>query len=113
MEADMSDKYLRKGLFYANVVFRGVQMGNIEISGFKEDFQLVPKEEEKFHLEKTLPLGKSWREATVVEKFVELPPLLKIMLMDEAKERRLDINEYDIKLPHVVREGLFSNTIQK
>ena len=105
----MSDQYLRKGIFFANVVFRGVQMGNLEISGFKEDFQLVPKEEEKFYLDKTLPKGKSWREPTVVGKFTELPPLLKIMLMNDAKERKLNIKEDDIMLPLVIRNGLFSN----
>jgi hypothetical protein len=109
MEADMSDQYLRKGLFSANVIFRGVQMGNLEISGFKEDFQLVSKEDEKFYLEKTLPLGKSWRDPTVVDKFIEMPPLLKLILLDQAKERKLNIKEEDIKLPLVVRDSLTSN----
>lgn len=109
----MSDEFKRKGLFSANVVFRGVQMGNLEISGFKEDFQLIAKEDEKYYLEKTLPLGKSWREPTVVEKFVEMPPLLKLLLIDEAKERKLSIKEEDIKLPKVVRDSLLSNVQMK
>ena len=105
----MSDQYLRKGIFSAKVIFRGAQMGDLEISGFKEDFQLVAKEDEKFYLEKTLPLGKSWREPTVVDKFIEMPPLLKLLLLDQAKERRLNLKEEDIKLPLVVKDTLHSN----
>ena len=54
MEADMSDNFLRRGKFKGEVIFRGAHYGNIDLPGFKEDFQLIPKEEEKFYLEKTL-----------------------------------------------------------
>jgi hypothetical protein len=71
MEADMSDKYLRRGSFRADVIFRGSNYGNMEIPGFKEDFQLVPREKEIFYFDKTLPAGQFWRTPTKVPKFTE------------------------------------------
>lgn len=113
IEADMSDKYLRRGIFFANVVFRGAQVGNMEISGFKEDFQLVPKEDEKYYIERTLLLGKYWREPTVVPKFKDLPPLLETILYDEAKTRGLNVKRDELKLPLLVRDNeLLSNVKQ-
>jgi hypothetical protein len=103
MEADMSDEYMRRGSFRADVIFRGGHYGNMEIPGFKEDFQLVPKELEEFYLNKTLPKGQKWRAPTKVSKFVEMPPLLKQMLVNEAKEKKVGFNESEIKLPRVVR----------
>ncbi|RMZ93322.1 Mitochondrial ribosomal S34 [Brachionus plicatilis] len=102
-EADMSDEYLRRGVFKADVVFRGGHYGNMEIPGFKEDFQLIAKEEEKFFLERTLSLGQKWREPTKVSKFVDLPPLLKEMLVQEAKEKNIQFDENELKLPLNIR----------
>ena len=65
-EPDMTDEYLRLGKFKADVIFRGGHYGNMEIPGYKEDFQLVPREEEKFFLERTLPAGPKRRPETVV-----------------------------------------------
>lgn len=98
----MNDEFLRRGVFKANVIFRGGHYGNMEIPGYKEDFQLIPKEEEKFYLEKTLPLGQKWREPTSVPKFVNLPPLLKEMLEQEALEKQISFKPDEIKLPFVV-----------
>jgi hypothetical protein len=103
MEADMSDEYMRRGSFRADVIFRGGHYGNMEIPGFKEDFQLVPKDQEKFYLDKTLPKGQKWRAPTKVPKFIEMPPLLKQILINEAKEKQVSFNENEIKLPNVVK----------
>ncbi len=83
----MNDEYMRRGEFRANVVFRGGHYGNMKIPGYKEDFQLVPKDMEQFYTEKTLEPGKKWREPTVVPRFIDLPPLLKEMLIQEANEK--------------------------
>lgn len=111
MEADMSDQYLRLGEFEANVIFRGGQYGTMKIPGWKEDFQLVPKEEEKFYLEKTLPQGQKWREPTTVGKFTDLPPLLKEMLAQEAIDKKIQFKQDELKLPFLVNTaGTFSHT---
>jgi hypothetical protein len=104
MEANMNDEYLRMGNYRADVVFRGAQFGNLPISGWKEDFQLVPKEDEKYYIERTLPKGQMWRKPVVVPKFVELPPLLKQMLISEAGEKEIKFKEEEIKLPFVIDE---------
>ena len=105
MEADMKDPHLRCGHFLADVVFRGAHYGNMELPGSKEDFQLIPKEQEKFYLDRTLPKGQKWRADTVVPKFVELPPLLKEMLIQEAREKGVDFKEEEMKLPYIIKEA--------
>lgn len=110
MEADMSDEYMRKGEFYGNVIFRGANYGNMPVPGYKEDFQLVPKHMEKFYLEKTLPAGEKWRESTVVPKFVDLPPLMKEMLVQEAQHKKIDLKTDELKLPFIVNDtNIFSH----
>ena len=104
----MSDEYLRRGTFKADVIFRGGIYGNMEIPGYKEDFQLIPLEDEKYFLEKTRPLGQQWREPTKVPKFVDLPPLLKEMIAHEAKEKNIQFEEKELKLPYLVKtDGQF------
>lgn len=105
----MNDKYLRRGIFEADVVFRGKQLGNMPISGSKEDFQLVPKEEEKYFLEKTLELGKTWTDSKKVPRFVELPPLMKQQLASELAQKTLTFTEKDLKMPFSVKQDKFSN----
>lgn len=110
----MSDEYLRRGIFYADVVFRGEKYGNMEIPGYKEDFQLVSKEEERFFLEKTLPEGQRWRAPTKVPKFASLPPLLKEILKQEATEKGIKFNVDELKLPIIVKhKGPFSHVVQE
>ena len=110
MEADMSDEYLRLGEFHADVVFRGGKYGNMPIPGYKEDFQLVPKEMESYFIQNTLPDNKRWREPTVVPKFVDLPPLLREMLMHEANAKEIKCQPEEFKLPFLVKtDNLFSN----
>ena len=110
MEADMSDPHLRRGLFKGDVIFRGAHYGNIELPGYKEDFQLIPKEEEKLYLERTLPMGQKWRPETVVPKFVDLPPMLKAMLVQEANDKKVFYSLNEIKLPFVIRnDDVFSH----
>ncbi len=109
MEADMSDEYMRMGEFNAEVVFRGAHYGNMSIPGHKEDFQLVPKHMEEFYKSKTLPKGQKWREPTVVPKFVDLPPLLKEMLVQEAALKKINLNAEELKLPFIVKEDTFSH----
>lgn len=115
IEPDMSDEYLRRGKFYADVVFRGERYGsNIEIPGYKEDFQLVDREDEKYFLERTLAEGKRWREPTKVSKFRDLPPLLKEMLKQEAIDKKLEFKPEELKLPIVVKQnGSFTHVIQE
>lgn len=106
----MSDEFMRLGSFRADVVFRGGQYGNMEIPGWYEDFQLVPKEEEKIYLDKTLPEGQKWREPTKVPKFVSLPPLLKQIMIQECTEKNVKFDEKELKLPFVVKsEDIFSH----
>jgi len=106
----MNDEFLRRGHFQADVVFRGGHYGNVEIPGFKEDFQLIPKENEKFFLERTLDKGKKWREPTMVPKFAHLPPLLKEMLLQEANEKNIELKPDELKLPLIIRQDQFSHT---
>lgn len=113
-EPDMSDEFLRRGVFKANVIFRGGYYGNMEIPGFKEDFQLIPKEEENIYLEKTLAKGQKWRENRKIPKFTELPPMIKLMLEQEALEKNVELAERELKLPLVVRTGdTFSHSCQE
>ena len=109
MEADMSDEYMRRGSFCADVVFRGGHHGNMEIPGSLEDFQLIAKEDESFYLERTFPPGQKWREPTKVPRFVELPPLLKHMLVQEARDKNVPFSMDEMKLPYsVITDGTFS-----
>ena len=105
----MNDEYLRRGEFFGKVVFRGTDYGNIPLPGYKEDFQLVPKHMEKIYLDKTLSAGQKWREPTVVPKFIDLPPLMKEMLIQEVTTKKLDIKLEELKLPFIVKEDYFSN----
>ena len=110
----MTDEYLRLGNFRADVVFRGGHYGNIELPGWKEDYELVPKEEEKYYLERTLSVGQKWREPTLVPKFKELPPLLKEILLQECEEKNVKYDPNEIKLPFVVKtDDRFSHTNYK
>ena len=102
IEPDMSDSFLRRGEFKGDVIFRGEHYGNLELPGYKEDFQLISREDEKFYLDRTLPKGKKWREETKVSKFVELPPTLKEMLVQEAKSKNVKYNLDEIKLPFII-----------
>jgi len=103
------DFKMRMGEFNAEVVFRGAHYGNMSIPGHKEDFQLVPKYMEEFYKSKTLPKGQKWREPTVVPKFVDLPPLLKEMLVQEAALKKINLNAEELKLPFIVKEDTFSH----
>lgn len=102
-EPDMSDEFLRRGIFKADVIFRGEHYGNMDIPGYKEDFQLIAKHDESYFLEKTLPKGKRWREPTQVPKFVKLPPLLEEMLKQEAIEKNVLFKPDELKLPFNVK----------
>ena len=67
--------------------------------------------ENKRHSKKsTLAKGQKWRAATVVPKFVELPPLLKELLKQEADDKRVKYNVDEIKLPFIInKDGVFSH----
>lgn len=58
-EADLSDEFLRRGEFEANVIFRGIHYGTMQIPGYKEDFCLVPKEDEKYFWKRLFRLIKN------------------------------------------------------
>ncbi len=101
-EPNLKDEYMREGNYEADVVFRGGKYGRMHIPGWKEDFQLVPKEEEAYYLSKTLPDGQRWRAPTEVPKFVDLPPLIKEMLKQEAAEKKITVREDELKLPFII-----------
>ena len=105
MEADMNDEFMRNGKFWANVVFRGESHGHKLFPGFKEDFQLVPKEEEKYFIERTLPQGQSFREPTKVPRFKDLPPLIKDILIKEAIDKDVEFSPDELKLPIVAYDS--------
>lgn len=114
IEPDMSDEHLRRGIFYADVIFRGERFGNMKIPGHKEDFQLIDKEDERYFLEKTLAEGKRWREPTRVAKFGPLPPLLREMLKQEAVEKGVKFQPDELQLPIVVKNiKSFSHVVQE
>ena len=111
-EPDMTDPYMRLGSFQANVVFRGGQYGNIELPGSAEDFQLVPKEEEKYYVERTLAPGKTWREPTKVNRYVDLPPLLKELIKQECIDKHVPFADDELKLPLIIKtDDRFSHTV--
>ena len=114
VEPDMSDEYLRRGIFHADVIFRGERYGNMQIDGNYEDYQLVAKEDEKYFLERTLAEGQRWREPTKVSKFSALPPLLKEILKQEAVEKGVKFEPDELKLPTIVKQdGRFSHVVQE
>ena len=106
MEADMTDEFMKQGNFRAKVIFRGQQYGEMKIPGWKEDFQLIHKEDEKFYLEKTLPVGQPWRPDTILPKFVNLPPLLKELLVQEANDKNIEFKDEEMKLPFLLKHKL-------
>ena len=110
----MSDEFMRLGSFKADVVFRGSRCGNLELPGYKEDFQLVPKDMEKHYLEQTLPGEKKWREPTKVPKFVDLPPMLKQILIQECIDKQVKFDEKELNLPVMLKsKNFFSNFVQE
>jgi hypothetical protein len=110
----MTDQYLRLGSFQGKVVWRGGDHGIMALDSTIEDYQLIPKEEEKYFLERTLPEGQRWREPTVVPKFIDLPPLLKEMLMAECKDKNVPFTPDEFKLPYVIRDNdPFQIAVQK
>jgi hypothetical protein len=109
----MNDPYMRKGIFVADTIKKNTRIGLENIPGYCEDFQLVSKEEEPQFIKKTLPLGEKFGEQIVAPKFVDLPPLLKLMLTDELKERKIQADPNDIKLPYLIRESKVTNVVQE
>ena len=102
-EPNMRDPHLREGNYEADVVFRGGKFGNMAVQGWLEDFQLVAKEDEPLYLAKTLPDGQRWRPPTEVPRFVDLPPMLKEILKQEAIKKRVKFDESELKLPYIVK----------
>ena len=83
---------------------------SVDYSTPKEDFQLIAKEDENYFKQRTLSKGQIWREATKIPKFVDLPPLLKEMLIEEAKEKNVNFNPNEFKLPYIVKmDPIYSN----
>jgi hypothetical protein len=112
MEADVNDPYLQANLTKAKVVFRGQQMGEKLIPGHKEDFQLIAKEDEAYYIERTLPENQAWRKPTILPKFVNLPPLLKEILMTEARVKGIKFKESELKLPFIAKRETVGKTVE-
>ena len=62
-------------------VFRGKPLeGIVELSkvAYKNDFKLVPKDEEHNYIQQTKPLEEVLKERKLLPEFFEFPPLLKV-----------------------------------
>jgi hypothetical protein len=113
IEVDMSDAFLRKGIFHVDMVKENTRVGIEKIRGDCENFQLIPKEEENNYFSKTLPLGQKHGEKMVLPKFIEFPPLMKLMLVNELKDRGIGANPDEVKLPLLIRESRIHNLVQE
>lgn len=61
-------------------VFRGKSYGDFDLSktAYKNDFKLVPKDEEEFYLSQTMKAKDLEKIKKPLPEFVEFPPLLKV-----------------------------------
>ena len=62
-------------------VFRGKPIeGIVELSkvAYKNDFKLVPKDEEHIYIQQTKSLEQTLQEKKLLPEFFEFPPLLKV-----------------------------------
>ena len=96
-----------KGEAHAIRVFRGENLGNRKIdSGYRCDWQLVPKEEEAAILKKAETCKP--REKTSVEPIGKIPPLMDLLLRNEMKAAGQDASK-----PLIYRKKIsqsFTNT---
>ncbi len=67
---------------WVDKVFRGRSYGEYELSktAYKNDFKLVPKDEEEFYTSKVLAPEVVESMKKPVPEFFEFPPLLKVSL---------------------------------
>lgn len=63
-------------------VFRGRPFGEFDLSktAYKNDFKLVPKDEEEFYLKNTMTVEDVEKLKKAVPEFMQFPPLLKVSL---------------------------------
>ena len=63
-------------------VFRGKPCPHIvdlSKAAYKNDFKLVPKDEEHVYLKQTMPLEEAAKVKKVLPEFLEFPPLLRVI----------------------------------
>ena len=68
------------GRVWVEKVFRGKSYGEYELSktAYKNDFKLVPKDEEEAYIKRTLSAEEIENLKKPIPEFLEFPPLLKV-----------------------------------
>lgn len=63
-------------------VFRGRSIGEFDLSktAYKNDFKLVPKDEEEFYLSRTMKAEEVEKLKKKLPEFIEFPPLLQVRM---------------------------------
>lgn len=63
-------------------VFRGISHGEFDLSktAYKNDFKLVPKDEEDFYLSRTTKAEQTEKLKKPLPEFIEFPPLLRVSI---------------------------------
>lgn len=63
-------------------VFRGRPIGEFDLSktAYKNDFKLVPKDEEAYYLSRTMAAEEVDKQVKKLPEFLEFPPLLKVSI---------------------------------
>lgn len=61
-------------------VFRGRHYGEYDLSktAYKNDFKLVPRDEEEFYLSRTMKAEELEKLKKSLPEFIQFPPLLKV-----------------------------------
>jgi len=62
-------------------VFRGKSFGEFDLSktAYKNDFKLIPKDEEEFYLSRTMKAEDIEKLKKPLPEFIQFPPLLRVM----------------------------------
>ncbi|XP_067940141.1 small ribosomal subunit protein mS34-like [Watersipora subatra] len=99
---DYTSEDLKAGYILAKQVFRGKVLGEEKRinSGFKPDWELVPKSEEQKYLENTLVYES--REAPVS---MDMPPLLRRLVTDRCRKQGVEPKPEDLKLLLQIQKG--------
>ncbi|XP_046633132.1 28S ribosomal protein S34, mitochondrial-like [Daphnia pulicaria] len=68
-------------------VFRGKSFGEFDLSktAYKNDFKLIPKDEEEFYLSRTMKAEDVEKLKKPLPEFIQFPPLLREMISKQEK----------------------------
>lgn len=82
------------GRVWVEKVFRGRPYGEYELSktAYKNDFKLVPKDEEEFYTSRTLTPEQVEQLKKPLPEFMEFPPLLKVSNRNNYKTQNIILN---------------------